>query len=221
MHTLSPRALLFALMGVLAQGGCGLPTRISQQQFLTRLAQSLDQGDPQNAYRLLDAPTRRTLPYQDFADLFLATQTERRERAQALRRQMKARSPGQALAVLSLGDGTRVEMQEERGGWHLTDLGAVTVRPQTPEEAIRLLLAAAEGRSYAAVMRLLSPSQRQAIEAELRERIDRLRAALQRRQPLEVKGDRIRLQYDPRFFIELQRETSQAGAAGWRVIDLN
>lgn len=221
MHTFSPRAFLFALMGVLAQGGCGLPARISQRQFLTQVTQSLEQGDPQRAYRLLDAPTRRTLPYPDFAALFLATQTERRERARALHRQVKVRSPGNALAMLSLGDGTRVEMQEERGGWRLTDLGAVTVCPQTPEEAMRLLLAAAEGRSYAAVMRLFSPSQRQAIEAELRERIERLRAALQRKQPLEARGDRIRLQYDPRFFIELQRETSQAGATGWRVIDLN
>lgn len=207
-------------MGALAQGGCGLPAR-SSQHFLAQVAQTIDQGDPQAAYRLLDGPTRRALPYQDFAELFLATRAERHERAQALRRQMKAGSPIQTLAVVSLGDGTRVELQEERGGWRLIDLGSVAVRPQTPEEAIRLLLAAAEGRSYAAVMRLFSPAQRLAIEAELRERTERLRAALQRRQPLEAKGDRLRFQYDPRFFIELQRETSQAGAAGWRIIDLN
>jgi hypothetical protein len=80
------------------------------------------------------------------------------------------------------------------------------------------LATAVEQRNYFAALRLLSRGERQAIELELRERVERLRSSLARRQalPIEVHGNRARYQYDPRFFIDLVREE-----AGWRVLDLN
>ena len=85
----------------------------------------------------------------------------------------------------------------------------------TPQEALRLLLLAAEQRNFSALLRILSSEQRQALEAQLSERIERLRAALLR-PSIEVSGDRARIEYDPRFFIELTRE-----GGSWRVTDLN
>jgi hypothetical protein len=140
--------------------------------------------------------------------------------------------------------------------WRIVDPDLQTIHAPTPEAALRLLIAAAEQRSYPALLRLLSRSERQSLEAELAERIERLRASLARGQAGSAAGgsgpasatptptptpspspaaplppwvpepgtdsdpgsnsDRVRIQYDPRFFIELRREE-----AGWRIADFN
>lgn len=108
--------------------------------------------------------------------------------------------------------------------WRILDPDLQAVRAQTPEAALRLLLAAAEQRNYSALLRLLTKSERQSLEAELAERIERLRANLSRGQPsetttettTETTADRARIQYDPRFFIDLRREPD-----GWRIADFN
>jgi hypothetical protein len=104
--------------------------------------------------------------------------------------------------------------------WRGLDPDLRAVRAQTPEAALRLLLAAAEQRNYPALLRLLTKSERQSLEAELTERIERLRANLSRGQPIETTTetttDRARIQYDPRFFIDLRREQD-----GWRIADFN
>lgn len=104
--------------------------------------------------------------------------------------------------------------------WRILDPDLQAVRAQTPEAALRLLLAAAEQRNYPALLRLLTKSERQSLEAELTERIERLRANLSRGQPIETATetttDRARIQYDPRFFIDLRREPD-----GWRIADFN
>lgn len=109
----------------------------------------------------------------------------------------------------------------------------------TPEAALRGFLSAIEQRSLPAIFRLLSEKTRQAVEEELRERALRLRTALQSgaqrpatpspagktaresatptEEPrIEVRGNRARIQYDPRFFIDLIREPE-----GWRIRDMN
>jgi len=104
----------------------------------------------------------------------------------------------------------------QSSAWRVLDPDLRVVRAQTPEAALRLLLAAAEQRNYPALLRLLTKSERQSLEAELAERIERLRANLSRGQPIETSADRARIQYDPRFFIDLRREQD-----GWRIADFN
>lgn len=208
------------LLAVLALGpllpGCVRPPP-SPAEALVRVARALGGDDPQAAYQLLDEPTRTQLPYKVFEERFRDTAPERRAQAAALTR--RARGPLQTTAVISFSDGTQLALERAPGPlrpYLLRDLRLEGAQARSPEEALQLLVAAAEARSYAAVLRLLTPAQRQAIEAELRERVEKLRGALQRRQALDIKGDRARLQYDPRFYIDLKKERD-----GWRVQDLN
>ena len=100
--------------------------------------------------------------------------------------------------------------------WRVLDPDLQIIRAPTPEAALRLLVAAAEQRNYPALLRLLTRAERQSLEAELAERLERLRSTLARGQQLETTSDRARLQYDPRFFIDLRREQD-----GWRIADFN
>jgi hypothetical protein len=102
--------------------------------------------------------------------------------------------------------------------WQVADPDLAAVHAETPEQVLRLLIEAVEQRNYFALLRLLSTTERKALETELRERIDRLRSSLSRKKSpaVEVRGDRAHYQYDPRFFVDLVRERD-----GWRVLDLN
>jgi hypothetical protein len=104
--------------------------------------------------------------------------------------------------------------------WQIAEPDLAVVHAETPEQLLHLLVEAVEQRNYFALLRLLSTSERKALEAELRERVERLRNSLARSRqtapPIEVHGDRAHYQYDPRFFVDLVRERD-----GWRVLDLN
>ena len=99
--------------------------------------------------------------------------------------------------------------------WQLSDANLRAVAAASPQDVLKMLLIAVEQRNYPALLRLLSTSERLALEAQLTERLERLRAALIK-PTIEIKGDRARIEYDPRFFIDLVRE-----GASWRIADLN
>ena len=99
--------------------------------------------------------------------------------------------------------------------WQLVDANLQAVAAGSPQDVLKLLLLAVEKRNYPALLRLLSTEERKALEAQLSERIDRLRAALVK-PTIEVRGDRARIEYDPRFFVDLVREGDS-----WRIADLN
>ena len=86
----------------------------------------------------------------------------------------------------------------------------------TPEEALRLFAKALEARQFDFVLALLGEPLGIEVDRQLRERIERLRIALETGLPLEVTGDRARLQYDPRFRLDLKRQEGE-----WRIVDLN
>ena len=145
------------------------------------------------------------------------------------------------FASASAPSGELVLSATASGRWRIASAGLLAPDTATPEAALRNLLAALDQRSFSAVFRLLSAPTRQAVEEELRERAERLRSALQAataptgspspRSPassnpspsppttgmrIEVQGNRARIYYDPRFFIDLVREPE-----GWRIRDMN
>lgn len=221
------------------------PAASTPLQTLSRYREALQHDDPKAAYALLSPGVQQGLAYEQFAQQWQDTKAERGVQAmqlsQALARpgtsvaapRPDAAGPGAAAspaaavsarAVLTLPQGGQLILAPaaarflagQSSAWHVLDPDLRAVRAQTPEAALRLLLAAAEQRNYPALLRLLTKSERQSLEAELAERIERLRAHLSRGQPIETTAERARLQYDPRFFIDLRREQD-----GWRIADFN
>jgi len=123
--------------------------------------------------------------------------------------------PITAHAMLAYPSGPRATLSLEKNTeWKIEESIAVAPAAATPIEAIRAFIRAVEQRSYEAVMRTLAKSVRENIERDIEERISKLKAALN--QEIEVTGNRARLQYDPKFRIELLNEDGQ-----WRVQDLD
>lgn len=212
--------LVWSTVAALCSAGCVGPAVTSPSATLKRYAEALAKDDSHTAYLLLSPSLRSTLREEDFDKQWRDSRTERDEQRQ------------QVLTLLSMGPRAMSERAELRlaygsvvhlsavsstlgKSWLLSDASLRAVSASTPADALRLLLLAAEQRNFPALLRLLSSEQRRALEAQLSERIERLRAALLRPN-FEVSGDHARIEYDPRFFIELTREGD-----GWRITDLN
>lgn len=257
------RAKRVAFLG-LALLGCQPirgPHPADPRQTIAAYQRALTQDSPQTAYALLTPETQAALTRDRFVTLWGATAVERaeqREQLAAMSNSSASRSGSPLIPRLGLSlasDGlVRSELRlvaDPRGTWRIAAPELTPVATATPEAAVRTLLDAIDGRNLGLLLRLLSAPTRQAVEEELQERAERLRAALAKgisttvepvpptepkRQPpgsatpgsspttgatapvprIEVTGDRARLQYDPRFFIELIREKD-----GWRIRDMN
>lgn len=177
------------------------------------------------------------------ADVKASSRSPERDRASDSGPGLPGAPVVQARAVVTLPQGSQLVLAPASAAaterflvgrpsvWRILDPDLQIIRAPTPEAALRLLVAAAEQRNYPALLRLLTRAERQSLEAELNERLDRLRSTLSRGLPTETTGtaagptggptstttgDRTRIQYDPRFFIDLRREQD-----GWRIADFN
>jgi len=231
--------LLLAACWLSACAGPLKPSAKSQATALETIAlyrAALLANDPASAYRLLAPVMKQRLSYEQFSAKWRETEFERAAQLKQLshikvsdhggsgsaRSQALASGPvtEQAFVTVTMPQGTTLVLglaaPVARWQVHNPDLAAVYTA--TPEQVLRLLVDAVEQRNYFALLRLLSSAERTALEAELRERVERLRTSLSRRPPLsiEVRGDRAHYQYDPRFFIDLVREKD-----GWRLLDAN
>jgi hypothetical protein len=249
---------------IVSLGACvaAKPVAVSPQTTLSLYRDALVRDDAKAAYGLLAKALQQELPYDQFVQQWQDTKEERAAQAGKLRLAITTSqpagsdrdlAPGQSAlsthAVVTLPQGTQLTLEPsaptrakaKAGAWTIVDPDLQIIRAATPQAALRLLLAAAEQRNYPALLRLLTTGERQSLEAELQERIERLRTSLEHSQSTppaagppgaapvvsaasatstaaspESTSDRVRIQYDPRFFIDLRREQD-----GWRIADFN
>ncbi len=213
-------ALVWSTVVAVGGAGCAGRSTVSPAATLRRYADAIATDDARAAYQLLSPSLRSSVRVEDFEKQWHDNRRERDEQRQLILTMLSRRHPSLSeRAELRLVQGSVIHLssvsQTFGNSWVLSDANLRSVSATTPQEALRLLLLAAEQRNFSALLRILSSEQRQALEAQLSERIERLRAALLR-PSIEVSGDRARIEYDPRFFIELTRE-----GGSWRVTDLN
>lgn len=208
------------LAGVLLWVGCAANPRSSAEVTLRSYAKAIAQDDARSAYQLLSPSLAGRISQDEFAKQWRENRRELDEQRRQID-ELLGRSGHpvreEALVRLSQGSAVRLVAQPRKLGtvWQLGDANLQSVSAPTPHDTLKLLLFAVEQRNYSALLRLLSTEERRALEAQLTERIERLRAALVK-PTIEVRGDRARIEYDPRFFIELVREGDS-----WRIADLN
>ncbi len=201
------------LMWLLA--GCGRAATPDPAVALRSYLTALERDDPKAAWASLSSATRAQAPEGDFIARWRASPTERAQQVAWLRARLAGGPPSQWAAVV-FTDGTRIPLTHDADGWRLGTTALGEARATTPEEALRAFARAVEERRFDQLLGLLAEPLRGEVERQLRERIERLQAALQKGAAIEVNGDRARLQYDPRFRLDLRRQDGQ-----WRIFDLN
>jgi hypothetical protein len=145
-----------------------------------------------------------------WATQFRDTEPERRELAAALNH------------VSSVSVHARVEsggaawpLVEEKGKWHLDDIGGTSVGLPTPAATLTALLRAFETHSLDGAMALLAEPLRGALRHELEDRAKALRELLQQRRSFSGTNRHLRVVYG-RYHVDL---VNQDGT--WLIEDLN
>jgi hypothetical protein len=194
--------------------GCARPVP-EPQSVLGSYVAALERDDPCAAWTLLARPVRIRISEAEFTRRWRESPDERRAQAARLRARLAAAGPD-PRAALTFPDGSQVALVREERQWRMVSATLGDLHAATPEEALRHFVTAVESRRYDLLLGILADPLRGEVERQVRERLERLRAALDRPHDLEVNGDRARFQYDPRFRIDLQRQNGE-----WRVYDLN
>jgi hypothetical protein len=159
---------------------------------------------------LSDQGKRRLTP-EEVERLVADERAELSEQAKTLRRRGFA---VRARALVRYADGEIATLALERGGFRVAAADALPARARTPVEALAALRRVLARRSYAGLMRVLSPATRDAIEEDLRQLVE----GLERPEGLQVHvaGDVATVQIPGGHEVRLRRE-----AGFWRVDDFD
>jgi hypothetical protein len=119
-----------------------------------------------------------------------------------------------ATARLAFADGEEAALDLKEGHFYVTSAGALPGGARTPEGALDDLRRVLARRSYAGLMRVLSPTTRAAIEKDLRSLVD----GLEKPQTLQVtvSGDNATANVPGGHHVKLKRESGI-----WRVDDFD
>jgi hypothetical protein len=148
---------------------------------------------------------------QDVVNMLADERVELSEQAAAIAQ------PGSrvtASARLRFADGEEAALDLRQGRYWVTSAGALPGGGRTPEEALEQLRHVLARRSYAGLMRVLSPATRAAVESDMRSFVDGLNepAAL----PVQVSGDAAIVPVPGGHQVKLKREEGI-----WRVEDFD
>jgi hypothetical protein len=120
----------------------------------------------------------------------------------------------EATARVRYADGEEAALDLRDGAYAVTAAGTLPGGARTPEQALDQLRRVLARRSYQALMRVLSPSTRAAVENDLRALVDGLTAP--ETLPVQVDGDAAVVPVPGGHQVKLKRE-----AGVWRVEDFD
>jgi len=195
---------------VLLLGACAGPKVPDPKDAVRAYQAAAEKGDAQAIYGMLSKRSQITMRAADVARIVADEKSELAAQAKGLG---DSGSVVRASARVRYPDGEDATLALEDGGFRVsTAFGLPSAH--TTREALEELRRALARRSYAALMRILSPSTRSAIETDLRSLVD----GLSHPEGLEVQeaGDAASVQIPGGHFVKLRRE-----GGVWRVEDFD
>jgi hypothetical protein len=120
---------------------------------------------------MMTAGSRQARSQSDVEKMIVSERTELAEQAKDLSR---GDVRVEATARLRYADGEEAALELREGRYWITAAGALPGGARTPEEALEQLRRVLARRSYAGLMRVLSPGTRAAVENDLRSLVDGL-----------------------------------------------
>lgn len=165
-------------------------------------ARAAKKGDADALYDMLSESAKRERTRESVRADVKAT---KQELADVARDVTKPNAKVDASAQLRLEDGERVTIDMSAGEYRVGSAGLLPGPGRSPEEALETLRRAVSRRSYPALMRILSPATRAAIEADMRslvtglERVDGL--------VVRVNGDVAEVSVPGGHHVKMRRES--------------
>lgn len=185
------------------------PRMIDPVPALTAWSDAIAHNDAHAAYRLLSSSLRARQTENDFELQWKLAQADLTAQREALVHSQVRRASGE------LADGRAWPLTRDTDGWRIGAARPLEPGGDTPEDALRRLVAAVEARDFDAVVALLGEPLRSTLEEALAERLARLKAAL-KKGAVEATGNGARIRYDPRYHLDLVQENGR-----WRIADFN
>ncbi len=196
---------------VLAAQGCSAGAVPDPRSAVDRYRSAAEKGDGEALYSMLtEAGQKARTP----DDVKRAVSEQRGELVEQARLLSSADSRIEARARLRFDDGEEAALELRDGAFRVTAAGALPGGARTPEQALLALRQVIARRSYAGLVRVLSPSTRAAIENDLRSLV----TGLERPETLEVRvnGDVATVLVPGGHHVRLRRE-----GGVWRVDDFD
>jgi hypothetical protein len=174
-------------------------------------AKAAASGDADALYEMLTEDGRKARSRDEVRKMVADQRAELADQAKALTApDARVRSQAQ----LRFEDGEEASLELRGGRFWVTSAGALPGGARTPEEALDQLRRVAARRSYAGLLRVLTPRTRAAIEEDLRSLVE----GLERPDTLgvQVKGDTAAVDVPGGHHVRLRRE-----GGIWRVEDFD
>jgi hypothetical protein len=205
----SPRALVVVVAWSLA--GCAGRSVPDPRVAADEYAQAAARGDADAIYEMMTTSAQKSRSREDVKRLVAEQKGELADQA----RQITARDARvEATARLRFDDGEEAQLELRDGRFWITSSGALPGGSRTPEQALDQLRRVLARRSYAGLMRVLTPATRAAIEQDLRSLV----LGLERPETLHVQvtGDTATVTVPGGHTVKLKRD-----GGVWRVDDFD
>ena len=191
--------------------GCSAGAVPDPQSAADAYAKAAASGDADALYEMLTEDGRKARSRDEVRKMVADQRAELADQAKALTApDARVRSRAQ----LRFEDGEEASLDLRGGRFWVTSAGALPGGARTPEEALDQLRRVAARRSYAGLLRVLTPRTRAAIEEDLRSLVE----GLERPDTLgvQVKGDTAAVDVPGGHHVRLRRE-----GGIWRVEDFD
>jgi len=201
-------ALALASFALVACGGDSLP---DPKDAVSAYADAAAKGDSDAIYAMLSEKSQRGLSKDEVRRIVGEEKAELEAQAKALA------APGVTIksrARVKYPDGEEATLELSGGACRISAADALPAGAKTPAQALEQLRRVLARRSYAGLLRVLSPATRSAIENDLRSLV----LGLENPEGLEVQvaGDRATVQIPGGHEVKLRRE-----AGVWHVEDFD
>jgi hypothetical protein len=202
----------FVVATALALGaGCARSAMPDPRDTVRAYQAAAAKGDARAIHAMLSERSRKSLAVSD-VERILAD--ERAELATQTRAMQDPSAVVRASARVRYADGEDATLDVEEGTFHISSADALPAGARTPNEALEQLRRVLARRSYAGLMRVLSPATRSAIESDLRSLVDGL--AHPDGLDVQVSGDVASVQIQGGHFVKLRRD-----GGVWKVEDFD
>lgn len=194
-------AIVLGLGATTGQLGCASSGPPDPRDAARAYAAAVEVGDADALYELLSNEDRLHISREQVRELVARDRQELREYA-AVVAGPSARS--EAAAKLRFKDGEQATLVFEGGRFRVSSAGTMPGGARSPEEALEQLRRALSRRSYAALLRVLSPATRAAVERDLRGLVTVLEKS--GTLPVQTSGDVAVVQAPGGHRVKLRRE---------------